>query len=470
MPRLLNWKVFLAVLGCFCVLSFVTFVVQIIVLNKQQNVDSLHEYVWAIEELRVEYYQTLYLFKKVSRGEPTEFPQARLFQDPARGLLHLRMDVLSSRTARLSDDVILRRMAADQEYERVVRRIESDIAAAARLLTVGEQIQTTVMAERLISELSHLETNLNELSINLVQQLNQLDALRLRSLAGSVSVSQFSLFALIAFMAVSLFLAIRLSSRERKRSIELAKTNAVLDAANRSKERFVAQMSHEFRTPLNAIIGFSEIMRNKEGLPNIERYAEYSEDVHQSAVHLLSLVNEILTFSELSANPEPFELMPVELTGLIENSIRLVHGAHDTDRIALAGMEDGRHVQAMGEDHAIRQIVHNLLNNASKYAGSDADIRVALLDSDPDKIGISISDTGPGMDPETLERVLKPFERNTADGKTFEQIEGVGLGLPICCQLADRLNARLLFETAPGEGFTATLWLARVPHETTSRR
>lgn len=223
----------------------------------------------------------------------------------------------------------------------------------------------------------------------------------------------------------------------------------------------MAHMSHEFRTPLNAIIGFSELMQEKNSRNKDAGENDFTEEVLKSAYHLLDLVNEVLNFSQLSGTDQILDLESVELTGIIRNSTRLVQAAYPNRNLAFDEPEDSGHVYAMGHDRAIRQIVQNLLTNAAKYAGEEARIRVRIVSGTADTVAIRISDNGNGMDAATLERVLRPFERNTSQGKNFEQIEGVGLGFAICRLLAKQLDTRLEFETAPGCGFAAELWLRR---------
>ena len=461
MKQYLSWNTFAATGGLFCLMAVLAFIGQILTLNQQKNLEPLQEYVWAIEELRVEYYQTLYVTGRVSEGLDVRFPQAALFDDPTRGLLHLRMDVLASRVARLSDDVILAQLADYPPYLAIVGRVEEQFAQISSELQGADQLDTQAHARLMQDKLRPLEPSLDQLSVDLVRRMNLIDAGRRQSLEQTISISQVALTVLFVFLVLTLYISTRLSARERQRSTQLEQLNEELATANRSKERFVAHMSHEFRTPLNAIIGFSELMQETKSEGENAGKDDFTDEVLKSAYHLLELVNEVLNFSQLSGTDQILDLESVELTGIIRNSSRLVQAAYPKRNIEFDAPEDGSHVHAMGHDRAIRQIVQNLLTNAAKYAGEEARIRVEIVGWKTSTVAVRISDDGNGMDAATLERVLRPFERNTSQGKSFEQIEGVGLGFAICRLLAKQLDTRLEFDTAPGCGFTAELWLQR---------
>lgn len=221
MKQYLSWNIFSATGGLFCLMAVLAFVGQILTLNQQKNLEPLQEYVWAIEELRVGYYQTLYVTGRVSEGHDVQFPQAALFDDPTRGLLHLRMDVLASRVARLSDDVILAQLADYPPYLAIVGRVEEQFAQIARELQDADLSDTQAHARLMQEKLRPLEPSLDQLSVDLVRRMNLIDAGRRQSLEQTISFNQVALTILFAFLVLTLYISTRLSSRERQRSTQL---------------------------------------------------------------------------------------------------------------------------------------------------------------------------------------------------------------------------------------------------------
>jgi two-component system cell cycle sensor histidine kinase PleC len=208
------------------------------------------------------------------------------------------------------------------------------------------------------------------------------------------------------------------------------------EAANVSKSRFLAQMSHELRTPLNAILGFSEVMKSEIfGAHAIPAYKDYSADIHNSGVHLLNLINEILDLSRIEAgryelNEEPFSLVHViadchHLLKLRASSRGIsIHDAFEQDMPKL-----------WGDERATRQIVLNLLSNSIKFTPQGGEIWLKAGWTASGGQYLSVKDNGSGIPEDEIPIVLASFGQGSNSIKSAEQ--GAGLGLPIAKSLID---------------------------------
>ncbi len=237
-----------------------------------------------------------------------------------------------------------------------------------------------------------------------------------------------------------------------RKQAEFARRKALADAekANRTKSEFLATMSHELRTPLNAIIGFSEVLHGELFGPlGGDRYKEYAEDIMISGRHLLTLVNDILDLSAIEANELTMHKREMHVRNIMHDcSIiigELAKKKHITYNEILA--EDLSQVYA--DPRAISQILINLLSNAVKFTPDGGEVTVEVTEKDNHHI-ICVKDTGPGMDPQQLETLTKPFVRGQSDAQTA--MEGSGLGLAIVKSLVGLHDGTLSFESAPGLG------------------
>ncbi len=231
------------------------------------------------------------------------------------------------------------------------------------------------------------------------------------------------------------------------------------DAANKAKSEFLANMSHELRTPLNAIIGFSELMCLEAfGAIENERYAGYVKDIHDSAKHLLDLVNDVLDIAKIDARSCDFEFDALEADQVLEDALGmlrpLVAKAELTASIEIAPDTP----KIWGDARSVQQIVLNLLSNAIKFTPEGGSITLiaapwTLPDSSARGVRLAVRDTGPGIAPEDLAKLGSPFQR--LSGPHVAKKEGAGLGLAISRSLSQAMGGGLGFESAVGVGTTA---------------
>jgi signal transduction histidine kinase len=228
-------------------------------------------------------------------------------------------------------------------------------------------------------------------------------------------------------------------------------------AADLAKTKFLANMAHELRTPLNAIIGFSEIIK----LDNIqakERYPQYAEYIHDAGILLLNIINGLLDLARIEAGKVELEEQVVIVGELIQSAIRTIDPiAHKKSIEIKCALRHATTVIRVDQTR-FRQILLNLLSNGVKFTEPAGHISIgSCVDSSGDLV-ISIKDTGIGIAPEHLQRVMRPFEQ-VADHLTKEN-EGAGLGLPIARALIELHGGELVLSSTPGAGTTVAL---RVP-------
>ncbi|MCI4663958.1 MAG: HAMP domain-containing histidine kinase [Neomegalonema sp.] len=232
------------------------------------------------------------------------------------------------------------------------------------------------------------------------------------------------------------------------------------DAANQAKSEFLANMSHELRTPLNAIIGFSELMTLQAFGPiENERYAEYVVDIHESAKHLLALVNDVLDIAKIDARSCDFEMCDIEAEGALEDALNMLRPLISKAKLTAAIEVAPGTPKIWGDSRAVHQIVLNLLSNAIKFTPEGGSVTLVARPDDlpggeTGGVRLSVRDTGPGIAPEDLPKLGNPFQR--LSGPHVSQKEGAGLGLAISRSLSQALGGGILFESVLGEGTTAS--------------
>ena len=239
-----------------------------------------------------------------------------------------------------------------------------------------------------------------------------------------------------------------LGSRVNEMNDELQRLYRELETVSRHKSEFLANMSHELRTPLNAILGFSQVLEKRLFGELNEKQEEYVEDIRSSGDHLLSLINDVLDLSKVEAGQIELELAPFSLREAVERGVLMVRERASKNGVALAAeIEPGVQVVS-GDERRIRQILFNLLSNAVKFtpAGGRIDVAASLVDGD---VQLAVSDTGPGIAREDLDRIFEEFQQTDAGAK---QHEGTGLGLALSKRLVELHGGRIWVESEVGVG------------------
>jgi signal transduction histidine kinase len=240
-----------------------------------------------------------------------------------------------------------------------------------------------------------------------------------------------------------------------EQALMAAKEEAEL--SSRAKSEFLANMSHELRTPLNAIIGFSEMMQSEQFGPlgNV-RYTGYADDIHDSGLHLLSVINDILDVSKIEAGRMELDESEVNLRSVVAASLALVQGRAEERKIAIETMSSPRLPPVRADERKIKQIVINLLSNAVKFTPPNGTVSVSLAVEDGWAC-VRIRDTGIGIPADRLAHIARPFVQ--IDSGLNRRFEGTGLGLALSKALAELHRGTLDIASAEGQGTVVTLRL-----------
>jgi two-component system cell cycle sensor histidine kinase PleC len=251
-------------------------------------------------------------------------------------------------------------------------------------------------------------------------------------------------FSLLAYRLYSTTLA-TLEARAEKDALigELEQSKSISDearrwaeAANIAKSRFLAQMSHELRTPLNAILGFSEVMKGEIFGPHgVPAYKDYAADIHNSGVHLLNLINEILDLSRIEAGRYELNEEAVSLARVVEDCHHLLKLRASNRGITIHELFEPDMPRLWADERAVRQICLNLLSNGIKFTPQGGEIWLKAGWTASGGQYMSVKDTGPGIPDEEIPVVLASFGQGSNSIKSAEQ--GAGLGLPIAKNLID---------------------------------
>ena len=284
-------------------------------------------------------------------------------------------------------------------------------------------------------------------------------------------------FAVTGFLAVLIVLRIRRAARTLELNhLELAtQRNALASAyesveiqrrieadlrekateANRAKSLFLAHMSHEFRTPLNAIIGFSEfVLINPNNVLKEAKTREYVADIHQSGRQLLSLINDVLDLAKIESGKREMHDEELDLDALVLECIRVLKP--QISRKLLEVQNVPSRIALIVDGRSMRQILTNLLSNAVKFTNQGGRITIAT-EHQVDGFAITVTDTGCGIAPTDIEKVLQPFGQvDTAVNRTTS---GTGLGLSIVQKLIEMHGGNLKIDSEPGRGTRVTVVL-----------
>lgn len=231
------------------------------------------------------------------------------------------------------------------------------------------------------------------------------------------------------------------------------------EAANQSKSEFLGNMSHELRTPLNAIGGFAELMEMGLDGPVTERQHVALARIKANQQHLLMLITDILNFVRIESGRMEYRTGPVPLAEAVSDVAAMLQAAADERGLRFAIPDRDAAVVAIGDADRVRQILLNLVMNALKYSPTDGGTITLTYRALGDTAIVRVSDTGPGIAPDQLERIFEPFVQLPAG--PADRRGGVGLGLPISRDLARAMHGDLTVESTVGVGSVFTLTLPR---------
>jgi signal transduction histidine kinase len=237
---------------------------------------------------------------------------------------------------------------------------------------------------------------------------------------------------------------------------ELGRLYGELENASRHKSEFLANMSHELRTPLNAVIGFSEVLQDRLFGELNDKQAEYVADIHTSGRHLLALINDILDLSKIEAGRMELQVSRFALSDVLENTVALARERATRQGISLSLEVDPSVGVIEADERKLKQVLFNLLTNASKFTARGGDVEVSAR-GDGDEVLVSVRDDGIGIAAADQARIFEEFQQV---GQSQLQ-EGTGLGLALSRRFVELHGGRLWVESELGKGSTFTFTLPR---------
>jgi len=252
---------------------------------------------------------------------------------------------------------------------------------------------------------------------------------------------------------------------------ELSERNIELFKANKIKSEFLANISHEFRTPLNAILGFAQVLREKPKLLKKEKAQKYAENIISSGNSLLNMINDLLDLAKTQAGKMELHIEETSVSQLGEALVSSFSLLAKKKKIKIELQVDSDIPILLTDAGKVQQILYNFLSNAVKFTPNRGRIEIRagapfrrapyVAKWEPDKmvdektVRIAVSDTGCGIDESDRGKIFEKFRQ--ADGSITRQSTGTGLGLTISTELAAMLAGNIGMESELGKG--STFWL-----------
>ena len=257
---------------------------------------------------------------------------------------------------------------------------------------------------------------------------------------------------------------------EQKRSAEhlaeLAHERMLREAselASQSKSEFLSRVSHEMRTPLNAVIGFAQLLQLQQqatlGLAEAQVQTQtYAGHIRVAGQHLLALVTDLLDLNRVAQGTLKLSLAPVQLMAVVQEAVTLLRATASEHGIALDAQVPAG-LMVIADELRLRQVLLNVMSNAVKYSLQGGSISITAGHGEPGHVALVVRDRGIGMTTEQLGRLFQPFERLGAERTN---IPGTGLGLVIARSMVVEMGGSLALTSAPRDGTTVTLQLRQL--------
>ena len=231
---------------------------------------------------------------------------------------------------------------------------------------------------------------------------------------------------------------------------ELREARVIAETASKAKSDFLSSMSHELRTPLNAILGFAQLMKRDKKEPLSERHKERTDHILKGGEHLLHLINDILDLSRIEAGGVAISPEPVDVSEVLDEVKTTLAPMADAQQIGIdVSFVSKEPVVVTADRTRLSQILMNFGSNAIKYNRPAGKVSFVISRPDPERVRVSIRDTGVGIPNDKQESLFQPFQRA---GQETGPIEGTGIGLVITRRLARLMRGDVGFRSVAGEG------------------
>jgi signal transduction histidine kinase/CheY-like chemotaxis protein len=242
-----------------------------------------------------------------------------------------------------------------------------------------------------------------------------------------------------------------------RRNAELTAARDTAMRATQVKNSFLSSTSHELRTPLNSILGFAQLLQlsalSPEDSDGVDR-------ILRAGRHLLALINELIDIARIESGDLGLSLEPVLVRTVIEESCQLMAPIAAERSIRIVRDCEHPALAIFADRQRLAQVMVNLISNAVKYNHRDGNITISCREAGTDQVAIVVTDTGPGLAPDDLERIFIPFERLGAERTA---VEGTGIGLPLAKALTEAMRGQLTVASVLGQGAAFTVSLTRAP-------
>lgn len=242
---------------------------------------------------------------------------------------------------------------------------------------------------------------------------------------------------------------------------QLAESNVALYESNRLKSEFLANVSHELRTPLNSILGFAELLRDMNAGEG--RQIRYLQNILTSGRNLLELINDLLDLAKIEAGRMEVRSEPLSLNDLFEGLVSIIKPVAEKRGATLFPSVAGDLPLLHTDGPKLQQVLYNFLSNAIKFSPADGRIDLKAERDGNDWARISVTDQGPGIDPDKQQMIFEKFRQ--IDGSVTREHSGTGLGLAISKELIVLLGGSIGVSSVPAQG--ATFWV-RIPLKITA--
>lgn len=271
------------------------------------------------------------------------------------------------------------------------------------------------------------------------------------SYSAAVLVFLLALFSLINARRISQTSKnnITLQYKSKKHNQELLESKNIAIEANSAKSNFISMVSHELRTPLNGILGFAQLLKMSEQPVLNEEQSEQADGIIDSGGHLLSLIEELLDLSKIESHKLKVSIEAISLADTLMESISILKPVAADFNIKIISDIENKYL-VMADRKRLKQIFINLISNAVKYNHEDGQVKISVASIEKDKIKISVSDTGDGLDEEQIKSLFMPFQRH------HHEKEGLGLGLYITQNLVELMQGKIGVESKVKQG--STFW------------
>ena len=244
--------------------------------------------------------------------------------------------------------------------------------------------------------------------------------------------------------------------KEHEREEELRKAKVQAEAANNAKSTFLFNMSHDIRTPMNAIIGFTDMAQKYKNDP--ERLDDYLEKVKMSSEHLLTLINDVLDMARIESGKIELDSMPVNIRDGVQMVVPGIEkAAAEKDITFTVDYKNLRDDTIYADCMHVNQIIMNILSNAVKYTKPGGRVNYLIeqlddIDGEYASYRFTVTDTGIGMSKQFLEHIFDDFAREKSSTKSG--VDGTGLGMSIVKRLVDMMGGTIRIDSVQGEGTT----------------